>query len=87
MAKGFKTGGRKAGTPNRITSDIRETILYAFENAGGVTYLTKVAVDHPQVFCTLLGKVLPSHANGGLNGGKTLEMLVKASYGPPKNTE
>lgn len=31
MAKGIKTGGRKSGTPNLVTKDIRETIKQFIE--------------------------------------------------------
>lgn len=29
MAKGFKTGGREVGTPNKVTNQIREAIVKA----------------------------------------------------------
>lgn len=64
MAKGKKTGGRNKGTPNKITKDVREAILGAFDEVGGQAYLAKVANDIPQVFCTLLGKVLPTQITG-----------------------
>jgi hypothetical protein len=50
--------------------------MLAFDEAGGVAYLTKVAAEHPQVFCTLLGKVLPMQVTGKDGGLMTLEMLV-----------
>lgn len=52
--------GRKKGAGNEITKDIRNVIFQAFAKAGGVTYLEKVAEDHPKVFCTLLAKVIPT---------------------------
>jgi hypothetical protein len=64
MEKRVKTGGRKAGTPNKITKQLREAILTAFDEAGGVEYLQKVAEDQPSVFCQLLGKVLPMSVSG-----------------------
>jgi len=66
-AKRAKTGGRKAGTPNKVTADIKAAIVGAFEKAGGEAYLEKVARDNPQVFCALLGKVLPTQITGDLN--------------------
>jgi hypothetical protein len=36
MAKGKKTGGRQAGTPNKFTGELREMILQALDGAGGV---------------------------------------------------
>ena len=75
MAKGIKTGGRTKGTPNKLTADIREAVIEAFEKAGGVGYLTKVAMESPQVFCTLLGKVLPLQV--ATDPERPLEMTIK----------
>jgi hypothetical protein len=58
-----KTGGRKKGTPNKISSALKDAILQAAENAGGedgiVGYLVVQALNNPSAFMSLLGKVLP----------------------------
>ncbi|MGC2074710.1 MAG: hypothetical protein WA728_01455 [Xanthobacteraceae bacterium] len=58
-----KTGGRKKGTPNKISSALKEAILVAAEQAGGeqgiVGYLRVQALANPAAFMSLLGKVLP----------------------------
>lgn len=45
MAKGYKTGGRTAGTPNKTTREFRETVNALLrDNADNVgAWLTKVA--------------------------------------------
>lgn len=60
-----KTGGRKAGTPNRITREVREAILRAFDQVGGEDYLVQVARGGPKTFCTLLGKLVPAPMKTG----------------------
>lgn len=80
MAKGLKTGGRKFGTPNKITTDLKDAIMQAFDRAGGVAYLRKVAAEQPQVFCTLLGKVLPMQVTGKDDAPLGLAELIDASY-------
>jgi hypothetical protein len=60
LAKGRKTGGRRAGTPNKIGAEVRAAILDAFLQAGGSSYLVRVANENPAVFCALLGKILPT---------------------------
>jgi hypothetical protein len=58
-----KTGGRKAGTPNKLTAPLREAILLAANGAhrdGMVGYLQEQAKKNPSAFLTLLGKVLPT---------------------------
>lgn len=66
MTKGTKTGGRKAGVPNKITADLRAAILCAFNRKGGADYLTKIADEHPQVFCSLLGKIIPQEVKASV---------------------
>lgn len=62
-----KTGGRKKGTPNKVSKALRESILEAAEQAheeGTVGYLKQQAKDNPTAFLSLLGKVLPSTIAG-----------------------
>lgn len=69
MAKGAKTGGRKAGTPNKITALLKDQVLQAGAAAheeGMVGYLTQQAKDNPTAFLTLLGKVLPTQVEGDI---------------------
>ena len=52
--------GRKKGTPNKITQTMRDAMYEAFEEAGGVVYLVKLAEEDPKTFSALLGKLIPS---------------------------
>ena len=74
MARGFKTGGRKPGSPNKVTQEFRATVAMLLEdNADNVArWLTLVAegdgTDH--------GKPDPA---------KALDLLAKlAEYAAPK---
>ena len=72
MAKGRKTGGRVAGTPNKVTTEFRQTITALLEkNAANVDlWLQQVAEGH--------GDVKP-------DPGKALDLMAKlAEYGAPK---
>jgi hypothetical protein len=57
---GERRGGRKKGTPNKLTANVKAAITAAFADAGGKDYLVMVAKTDPRTFCTLLGKVLPT---------------------------
>jgi len=59
MAKGSKTGGRQKGTPNKLTIEVKAAIEGALIAVGGQRYLERVARTHPQVFCTLIGRLVP----------------------------
>ena len=68
---GKKHGGRKKGTPNKTTQDMKSAILEAFERAGGADYLTRLAADEPRTFVTLLAKVLP---NENVNENRNIDV-------------
>jgi hypothetical protein len=77
-ADGKKTGGRKKGTPNKTTRDMKAAIMEAFERAGGVEYLHMLAHDEPRTFATLLAKVLPNenvNENRNINVNEMTEKL------------
>lgn len=72
MATGKKTGGRKAGTPNKTTGALKDAIILAAEQVGedangkdGLTgYLRMVARSDVKAFSGLLGRVLPLQLSG-----------------------
>jgi hypothetical protein len=66
-ALGKKTGGRKKGTPNKMTAALKDAILVAVEGAmpgGKVGYLKWLAKNNSSAFSSLLGKVLPTTLAG-----------------------
>lgn len=78
-AKGsLKTGGRQKGTPNRVTGTLKEMILQALGEVGGVSYLVKQARENPAPFLTLVGKALPSQVNAQITDIRQLseEQLI-----------
>ena len=68
---GKKFGGRKKGTPNKTTRDMKAAIMEAFERAGGVHYLHALANDEPRTFATLLAKVMP---NENINDNRNIDV-------------
>ena len=66
MAKGFKTGGRKAGTPNKVSSEIKvvlkDLIYEEFDNLH--VHLNKLEPkDRIEVLLRLLPYALPKINN------------------------
>lgn len=84
MARGVKTGGRKKGTPNKFSSDIKAAIEQAFDAVGGAEYLTGIARNEPGIFCALLGKVLPAQllVSGNVNVGHYVVAAPTISASP-----
>lgn len=74
MARGFKTGGRTAGTPNKVTQEFRDTVMQLLRsNAENVSkWLDQVANGDPE------NDIKPDPY-------KALDMLGKlAEYAAPK---
>jgi hypothetical protein len=58
--------GRVKGVPNKVTAAVKDMILQALANKGGVEYLEKQADQNPVAFLTLVGKVLPLDVNANV---------------------
>lgn len=63
MAKGYKTGGRAPGTPNKATNDARQAIAsFVDGNAHRLTeWLDRVAVENPAKAFELFQSVVEYH--------------------------
>lgn len=71
--------GRPKGSTNKTTIQLKEMILKALDQSGGVEYLVDRAKDPRTAssFLTLVGKVLPLTVQGpGLNGEHTFQKIV-----------
>lgn len=61
---GNRGKGRQKGVPNKVTGALKDMILTALNNKGGVDYLERQADDNPVAFMALVGKVLPMTVAG-----------------------
>lgn len=74
--------GRPKGAINKNTQALKDMILGALDNKGGVKYLEKQAEENPTAFLTLIGKVLPmTIAGAGANGEHITELVVRVERG------
>lgn len=83
FAKGNK--GKPKGAVAKVTKELKDMILEALSDAGGVKYLTTCAKDPKtaSAFLTLVGKTLPMTVKGPGEGGshvfqKIIVEVVKA---------
>jgi hypothetical protein len=74
--------GRKPGVPNKITREIKEAVLLAFENKGGHKYLERMADEEPCAFMTLLGKILPVQLQAEINAKSDHTVTFQMVYHP-----
>lgn len=62
-----KTGGRQKGTPNKVNTDIKNIVIQALNEIGGVSYLKVQSELNPVAFMGLVGKVLPLQIKNDVN--------------------
>jgi hypothetical protein len=63
-----KVAGRVAGTPNKVTKELKDMIQGALEQAGGQAYLYQQALENPTAFMALIGKILPKDVKAEITG-------------------
>ena len=82
-AGAFKKGekrpgqGRPKGATNKVTAELKDMILQALDDAGGVAYLKQRAADPRTAgaFLTLVGKVLPLQVTGEGDGPLVVQVV------------
>jgi len=80
-----KTGGRKKGTPNKTTASVKEALIKAFDDLGGVDSLVVWGSDNPTQFYQLWAKILPQEVHSTLTGadGEPLSLSLEVVFGGP----
>ena len=77
--KGKKTGGRQAGTPNKLTKSAREAFQLAFDGIGGAVTLVAWAQANPTEFYKLYARLIPVEHTGE-GGAGPIQTVVKHIY-------
>jgi hypothetical protein len=83
--KGEKRPNQGKRGPNKVTKELKEMILQALDNAGGVEYLERKANDPrtASAFLTLVGKVLPMTVQGpGADGAIVFQAIERRIVKP-----
>ena len=82
MAKGRKTGGRKKGTPNKVTQSVREgyeKVFHALQRDEKAKHaLLNWAQKNPTEFYKLAAKLIPLQVQGEMEHRiKSIEVVRK----------
>lgn len=67
MAKGLKTGGRQKGTPNKMTSRVKEALEKVYDEIGGDEAFAEWARTDRTEFYKLFVRLLPKDVNANVN--------------------
>jgi hypothetical protein len=67
-----KIGGRKKGTPNKLTGTFREAVCLAYENIGGHEAFSKWASENPTDFYKIAARLIPTEIKSSDDEGLTI---------------
>ena len=71
-----KIGGRKAGTPNKLTASFREAVLLTYEGVGGHAAFMKWARENQTEFYRIAARLIPTEM-----GAKDEKVIVIVNRG------
>jgi len=74
-----KIGGRRSGTPNKLTSTFRQAVLLAYENIGGHEAFAKWAAENQRDFYLIAARLTPAEAKNS-----ETEPITIVVFGPRK---
>lgn len=75
MALGRKTGGRKKGTPNKLTASAKQAFQFAFDEIGGARALAEWARENRTDFYKLFARLIPTEVTGEGGGAITVQIV------------
>ena len=75
--------GRAKGVPNRITTQVRDMVMEAIDNAGGVEYFDWAAKNEPKAFLALAGKCIPQMIDAKIDIDHKFTLRDFTSLGDP----
>lgn len=79
MAQGQKTGGRQAGTPNKITAQFKDAVRIVYEDIGGNAALAAWARENPTEFYKIAARLIPTEVN--VKEDRGLTVIVQRGVG------
>lgn len=74
---GNRGKGRKKGVPNKATASVKQAIIDAFEQHGGVPALVKWAKSNETEFYKLWSRLAPTEIAGTGTNGEIIVRFVK----------
>ena len=84
MAKGRKTGGRKKGTPNKMTTTFREAALEVFQELGGVpAFVTWARTHKSDFYVRVMTRLIPTEIATSTDAPLPLQIVLTSAQTPP----
>ncbi len=75
--------GRPKGAPNKNTQAIKDMLLASLDEVGGQNYFKQQALDNPNAYMALIGKIIPAEVKNQITGadGGPVQHSVKLKFG------
>ena len=74
--------GRPKGAPNKNTQAIKDMLLASLDNVGGQAYFQQQAIENPNAYMALIGKIIPAEVKNQITGadGGAIQHSVKLKF-------
>lgn len=82
MPKGAKHGGRKAGTPNKLSATVKDNVIAVFDAIGGTKNMTTWAKTNETEFYRLYSKLMPLQLTGDPESPITFQRIERTIVRP-----
>jgi hypothetical protein len=75
--------GRPKGVPNKSTAAIKDMLLASLDQVGGQAYFKQQAIENPNAYMSLIGKIIPAEVKNQITGadGGPVQHSIKVSFG------
>ena len=77
MSTREKTGGRTAGTPNKVTATVKDNIIAVFNRLEGTAGMAKWAMENQTQFYQIYAKLLPVDLNGSIDHNVSISKIER----------
>ena len=75
--------GRPKGAPNKNTQAIKDMLLASLDKVGGQKYFQQQAIENPNAYMALIGKIIPAEVKKEITGadGGAIQHAIKVKFG------
>jgi len=81
MAHGYKSGGRQAGTPNKVTAAFKDAVRFVYDDIGGNAEFSRWAKQNPTEFYKIAARLIPTEIAAQSGTGLTIVIAPTDSQG------
>lgn len=85
MARGKKTGGRRKGSLNRKTVEVKAALVEAFAGIGGVPALKQWGEKNRTEFYKLWGRLIPQEIKADVDGSVRMQIVEELTDAPTES--